>query len=75
MKELYEYAIAHNIPLPAREPATQHKDSIFTRNTIGRIVDSLQRRGVRQTLAAVGQYVKRRVRSSRSHVVDYAKKK
>jgi len=57
MKELYDYAIAHQITLPAN-PATKNK--AISRNIVKRAFDSLHQRGVRRTLSAVLERLVRR---------------
>ena len=53
MKELYDYAMAHDIALPSSE----NKNRL---NIVNRVFDSLGQRGVRQTLSIALQRLMRR---------------
>jgi hypothetical protein len=62
MKELFEYAIAHNIELPECEDTKKHVDSRIPWNVVNQVFDSLHERGVRQTLSVALHRLKRRAR-------------
>lgn len=59
MKELYEYAIAHNIALPESADPKQH-NVLIPWHFVNQIFDSLHTRGVRQTFSAALKRLKRR---------------
>jgi hypothetical protein len=58
MKELYDYATTHDIPLPAYDLAKRHQDTAIAWHTVRRFLASLKHRGVRQTLVAVRERFK-----------------
>jgi hypothetical protein len=62
MKELYEYAITHNIELPACEDKKIHNNPLISWNIVNQALDSLHKRGVRQTLSVAIQRLRRRAR-------------
>lgn len=62
MKELYEYAISHNIALPAYEHTKKHNNPATPWNVVNQVFDSLHKRGLRQTLSVALQRLKRRAR-------------
>jgi hypothetical protein len=62
MKELYEYAISHNIALPACEDTKKKRNAhLIPWNVVNQLFDSLHKRGVRPLSVAL-QRLKRRAR-------------
>jgi hypothetical protein len=59
MKELYEYAIAHDISLPSYGNKNKHNDVPVFWNIVNRVFTSLGQRGVRQTLSIALQRLMR----------------
>jgi hypothetical protein len=59
MKELYDYAIAHDIALAACENKNKHNNILVFWNIVNRVFTSLGQRGVQQTLSIALQRLMR----------------
>jgi hypothetical protein len=61
MKELYDFAIAHDNALPSYKNTNKHNDILVRWNFVNRVFNSLGQRGVRQTLSIALQRLMRHV--------------
>ncbi len=59
MEELYDYAMTHDIALPSPEHANKDNYGLVRRNILNRVFDSINQRGVRQTLSIALQRLMR----------------